>query len=150
MKPYTEETMVARNIKRIAVGIFAIFMLMLISDTSANAQSRRDIERERQRIARENARYERDRQQQYYRGSRNGNTVSRRTEQRVNNANYSNGYEQGFQAGQFDRRKRNYNQSNVYRDTGRYPNDGDPTSSDYIYRQGYLQGYSDGYNGVRN
>jgi hypothetical protein len=53
-------------------------------------------------------------------------------------------------AGEYDRRKRKYNQSNVYRDTGAYPNDGDPTSSDYIYRQGYLQGYNDGYNGIRN
>ena len=56
----------------------------------------------------------------------------------------------GYQAGIYDRRRGKYNQSNVYRDTGSYPNEGDPTSTDYIYRQGYLAGYNDGFNGRRN
>ncbi|PYT01951.1 MAG: hypothetical protein DMF63_03715 [Acidobacteria bacterium] len=80
----------------------------------------------------------------------NANVSNARMRGIVKVATESNGYNQGFQAGQYDRRKRKYNQSNVYRDTGAYPNDGDPTSSDYIYRQGYLQGYNDGYNGTRN
>jgi hypothetical protein len=129
------------------IGITAAFAFVVIASASVetSAQSRRDIERERQRIERENARYQRDR-----RRDRNSSGVTRRTEQRVANANFAHGYEQGLLAGEYDRRKRKYNQSNVYRDTGSYPNDGDPTSSDYIYRQGYLQGYNDGYNGIRN
>ena len=58
------------------------------------------------------------------------------------------GYQQGFLAGQADRRKGKYNRSNVYRGTGFYPNQDDPTSADYLYRQGYLQGYEDGYHGA--
>lgn len=133
--------------KGILTAAFGLAIL-LVANVDANAQSRRDIERERQRIERENARYQRD--QRLYRNNRNDSRVSRRTEQRVANANFSHGYQQGLLAGEYDRRKRKYNQSNVYRDTGSYPNEGDPTSSDYIYRQGYLQGYNDGYNGIRN
>jgi hypothetical protein len=133
------------SIKKIALTAAFGLALVVLATVDTSAQSRREIERERQRIERENARYQRDQ-----RRNRNNSGVSRRTEQRVANANYANGYEQGILAGQYDRRKRKYNQSNVYRNTGSYPNDGDPTSSDYIYRQGYLQGYEDGYNGIRN
>jgi hypothetical protein len=133
------------NLKRwLFAGVFGLAVLVA-TGSEVSAQSRREIERERQRIERENARYEREQ-----RRTRTSRGVSARTEQRVNNANYNNGYQQGLLAGEYDRRKRKYNQSNVYRGTGSYPNDGDPTSSDYIYRQGYLQGYNDGYNGVRN
>ena len=137
------------NIKKVILAAGFSFAILMAANADVNAQSRRDIERERQRIERANARYERE-QQRRYRSNRSSSNVSRQTEQRVNNANYANGYQQGLLAGQYDRRKRKYNQSNVYRDTGSYPNQGDPTSSDYIYRQGYLQGYNDGYNGVRN
>jgi hypothetical protein len=137
------------NIKKVILAAGFSLAILMAANADVNAQSRRDIERERQRIERENARYERE-QQRRYRSNRSSSNVSRQTEQRVNNANYANGYQQGLLAGQYDRRKRKYNQSNVYRDTGSYPNQGDPTSSDYIYRQGYLQGYNDGYNGVRN
>ena len=122
-------------------------ILLVAGSLDVSGQSRREIERERQRIERENARYERERRRN--RNWRNP-VVTRRTEQRISNANYANGYEQGLMAGQFDRRKGKYNNSNVYRDSGSYPNQGDPTSSDYIYRQGYLQGYNDGFNGIRN
>ena len=136
------------NIKKLLLTATFGLAILIVGSTDANAQSRREIERERQRIERENAQYQR--QQRRIRNTRNSSGVSRRTEQRVDNANYSHGYQQGLLAGQYDRRKNKYNQSNVYRDTGSYPNDGDPTSSDYIYRQGYLQGYNDGYNGIRN
>jgi hypothetical protein len=136
------------SIKKIAFAAAFGLAVLVSASSDVNAQSRREIERERQRIERENARYRND--QRRYRTSRNDSGVSRRTEQRVANANYANGYQQGLLAGEYDRRKRKYNQSNVYRDTGAYPNDGDPSSSDYIYRQGYLQGYNDGYNGIRN
>jgi hypothetical protein len=136
------------NIKKIAIAATFGLAVLIAGSSEVSAQSRREIERERQRIERENARYRND--QRRNRNTRNASGVSRRTEQRVANANYTNGYQQGLLAGEYDRRKRKYNQSNVYRDTGAYPNDGDPTSSDYIYRQGYLQGYNDGYNGIRN
>jgi hypothetical protein len=136
------------NLKRIILATSFGLVILAAGNASVSAQSRRDIERERQRIERENARYEREQRRRYREGR--GSAVSARTEQRVNNANYANGYGQGMLAGQYDRRKRKYNQSNVYRNTGAYPNEGDPSSADYIYRQGYLQGYNDGYNGVRN
>ena len=137
------------DIKKTFVTVGFGLAIFAALNVDANGQSRREMERERQRIQRENDRYERQRQDQYG-GNQNGSRVSARTEQRINNSSYSNGYQQGLIAGQYDRRKRKYNRSNVYRDTGAYPNQGDPTSIDYIYRQGYLQGYNDGYNGLRN
>src|SRR5690606_37074192 len=124
------------NFKKVAVGIFAGIVLMLTANMDVRAQSRRELERERQRIERENARYRQSRQQVY----RNDNRSTRQSDQRVGGAAYRSGYDNGFMAGQFDRRRGKYNQSNVYRDTGAYPNSGDPTSTDYVYRQGYLQG----------
>ena len=129
------------DIKRLIIGAVFAATFLLIGSSDVSAQSRREIERERQRIERE-----RERNQRAVRRS----GVTRRMENRVNNANFTNGYNYGFMAGQYDRRKNKYNQSNVYRDSGSYPNDGDPTSSDYIYRQGYLEGYNDGFNGRRN
>ena len=129
------------DIKRLIIGAVFAVMLVFLGSSDVSAQSRREIERERQRIERERERYRR---------SNRNSGVTRRMENRINNANFTNGYNYGFMAGQYDRRKGKYNQSNVYRDTGSYPNDGDPTSSDYIYRQGYLEGYNDGFNGRRN
>ena len=133
--------------KLVLTGIFGVGLLTVLQ-VDANAQSRREIERERQRIERENARYERERARRY-RGSRNV-AATRRSEQRIANSSYATGYENGLMAGEYDRRKGKFNQSNVYRDTSAYPSDGDPSSSDYVYRQGFLQGYHDGYNGIRN
>jgi len=132
------------NFKRLGIGAIATVVIFLAGASDASAQSRREIERERQRIERENARYQRN-----VRRNRSG-SVTRRQEQQINNSTYASGYEQGLLAGQYDRRRGKYNQSNVYRNTGSYPNAGDPTSMDYIYRQGYLQGYEDGYQRPRN
>jgi len=137
------------DIKKFAIAAGVFVVILMAGHSEARAQSQRDIERERQRIERENSRYQRDRQRRY-RNNRNDAVVSRRTEQRINNSNYSTGYKQGFLAGEYDRRSGKYNRSNVYRDTGAYPNDGDPSSSDYIYRQGYLEGYDAGFHGTRN
>ena len=128
--------------KNIAIMAAMGLMLLVVGSSDVNAQTRREIERERQRIERDQRRIARQRQQRDrgYRGS----------EGRIYNANYDHGYQQGMLAGQYDRRRGKYNQSNVYRGTGAYPNGGDPTSSDYIYRQGYLQGYNDGFYGRRN
>ena len=137
------------DIKKLAIAAGVLMVILVAGNAQASAQSRRDIERERQSVERENARYQRERQRRY-RTNRNDAVVSRQTEQRINNSTYSTGYQYGFLAGQYDRRKGKYNQSNVYRDTGAYPNAGDPSSMDYIYRQAYLEGYNNGYNGTRN
>ena len=132
--------------KNLTLAVFVGGFVVLAGQTDVSAQSRRELERERQRIERENARYPRSQDRTY----RNDDRSTRRAEQRIANSTYATGYDQGFMAGQFDRRKGKYNRSNVYRDTGSYPNAGDPTSADYIYRQAYLQGYNDGFNGIRN
>lgn len=137
------------NIKKFAIATGVLLVIFVAGNGEASAQSRRDVERERQRIERENARYQRDRQRRY-RDNRNDAVVSRRTEQRINNSTYSTGYQQGLLAGEYDRRSGKYNRSNVYRDTGASPNEGDPSSSDFIYRQGYLEGYNNGFHGTRN
>ena len=131
------------DLKKLAItGAIGIAFLM-IGSTDTNAQSRREIQRERQRIARENARAEGDRY--------NDPRANRRLERRVDNANFTHGYQNGYMLGQNDRlRKKKYNHSNVYRDTPPYPTDGDPTNTDYLYRQGFLQGYNDGFYGRQN
>jgi len=136
------------DIRKIVIGGTISLMLFVVGSSDVNGQSRREIERERQRVARENARLEQERQRSY-RNNRQPRAGAR-LERRIDNANFTNGYNYGYMAGEYDRRKGKYNQSNVYRDTGSYPNSGDPTSSDYIYRQGYLQGYADGFNARRN
>jgi len=112
----------------------------------AHGQTRRQIERERerQRIERQQQRSERER----YGNGRYDNDRYDSRSAGLNNA-VSMGYQQGLIAGEFDGRKRKYNRSNVYRNTGSTPNSGDPTGYDYLYRQGYLQGYDDGYYGRR-
>jgi len=137
------------DVRKIALAAGLGMVILIAGNSEVKAQSRRDIERERQRIERENARYQREVRRRNS-DRRNSAVTNARTEQRVMNANYISGYQQGILAGESDRRKGKYNRSNVYRDTGSYPNEGDPTSYDYMYRQGYLQGYNDGFNGIRN
>lgn len=131
------EIMSLTFIKRIGVGLAIVFTLLIVGSSDVSAQSRRDRERERQRVEREQRRQRQDR------------GVTSETVRRVNNSNYIMGYQQGVLAGEFDRRKNKYNQSNVYRGTGPYRNSGDPTEQDYVYRQGYLEGYNDGFYGRR-
>jgi hypothetical protein len=128
------------DIKKTVIIAAIGLMMFVVGSGEASAQNRREIERERQRIEREQRRNNQRRN--------NRGTVYTRRE--VSNAYFVSGYQQGLQAGEFDRRKRKYNQSNVYRNTGSAPNSGDPSSGDYIYRQGYLEGYNDGFNGRRN
>ena len=120
--------------------------VVILGSLDVNGQTRRQIERERQRIekqqqkiARENARARQNRQ--------NDRSVYNRG--RVPDRSVYAGYQNGLLAGEYDRRKGKFNQSNVYRNTGVYPAQGDPTSSDYLYRQGYLEGYEDGFYGRR-
>jgi hypothetical protein len=130
------------NLKRAAITAASALLFVAFAGSSeeANGQNRRDIQRERQRIEREQRRVANQRQ------ANRDYRIIRRAE----NAHYDHGYAQGLLAGQYDRRRGKFNQSNVYRGTGSYPNSGDPTSTDYIYRQGYLQGYNNGFYGPRN
>jgi hypothetical protein len=161
--------MMMQKIRRV-LGIGAVGVALLIgSALDSSAQSRRDVERERERyerqqeaIARQNARRERERRQRiregrrsddpYYNGGgyyNDGDPYYRGSVRGAVNATVLQGYQQGLMAGQNDGAKRKYNRSNVYRNTGSAPNLGDPTSWDYLYRQGYLEGYEDGYYGRR-
>lgn len=120
------------------------FAVLIATATDAAAQSRRDIERERQRIERQRQNDARqDRRSGRYRDNR-GNSSENPNRAAVNAAVYQ-GYQQGLVAGRSDGRVGKYNRFNVYRNTGSAPNSGDPTSWDYLYRQGYLEGYEDGY-----
>lgn len=142
------------NLKKflIAGGLLGAFMGACAAD--GNAQTWRDRERERERIERMNERLERRRQREQRRVNRDYYGYPDQRPMAVGRAGSSNsvfqqGYQQGFLAGISDGRARKYNRFNVYRNTGSYPNGGDPTSHDYVYRQGYLEGYEDGYRGRR-
>ena len=124
-----------------------LFTGLFASD--ASAQTRRQIEQQRQRAERQNERQERRRGTDYqYGNDRDGNDRNGSRSAGLNNA-VRMGYQQGLIAGEADRRKKKFNRSNVYRNTGTARNGGDPSTYDYLYRQGYLEGYEDGYYGRR-
>ena len=114
------------NLKKTMIATAIGLTIMIVGSSDANAQSRRQYERN------------------------NRATYDRRSEQRIVNVNFAHGYQYGYAAGISDRRRGKYNRSNVYRDTPVTPFQGDPTNIDYIYRQGYLAGYNDGFYGRRN
>ena len=115
-------------------------MILFAGSMETSAQTRREVERERQR---QQQRYERQRRNEVYM-----NRSSRLPNRTVKNL-LLQGYENGLRAGQMDRSKRKFNASNVYRNTPSRPYNGDAGSADYLYRQGYLEGYEDAYNGRR-
>jgi hypothetical protein len=134
------------GIKKILTAAVLGLGLVAFGSVDANAQSRRDrelqrIQREQQRIQREYQRAARqrarDRRNDVYMGGRG-----------VSSNAFRMGYDFGFQAGANDGRRGKYNQSNVYRSTPAWSG-GDPSSADYLYRQGYLQGYEDGFRNGR-
>lgn len=144
------------RIKGLTVMAGLIFVVVFAAATDTSAQSQKEIERERQRIERQrqnNARQSQRSQQQRARQnqSRDYDNNNRPDDGRVTragvNATVYQGYQKGLLAGQSDRRANKYNRFNVYRNTGSAPNSGDPTSYDYLYRQGYLEGYEDGFRG---
>jgi hypothetical protein len=142
------------NMKILRVGRFsvialAVFAFMAGTASDANAQTRRELERERQRIERQNERLQRQRDRQRRSRYDDDRRYNRGSSRAASNAAILQGYQQGLMAGQSDRRARKYNRFNVYRSSGSAPNSGDPTSWDYLYRQGYLEGYEDGYHGRR-
>lgn len=127
------------GLKKLGVMAALGFAFLVTGSSIANAQTYRDYEREQRRIEREQRRVERE----WRRDNRRNDGYNNRYSSNV----VDQGYQQGLTAGQNDRRKGKYGRSNVYRNTGSYPNMGDPSSADYLYRQGYLQGYDDGYYG---
>jgi hypothetical protein len=129
-----------------------VFGMVVMTATDTRAQNRREIERERQRIERQRENYARQNQRRNQQVRRNRSEVYNRADDgRVTragvNATVYQGYQQGLLAGQADRRANKYNRFNVYRNSGSQPNSGDPTAYAYLYRQGYLEGYEDGFRG---
>lgn len=142
--------------KSLAISAALGFAILFAAASDVNAQSRRDIERERQKIERQqqkiasqNAKHERQERirRQRSRDYSNDGQYNEGLTRRSVNATLYQGYQQGLIAGQSDRRAGKYGRFNVYRNTGSAPNNGDPSSTDYLYRQGYLQGYEDGFHG---
>src|SRR5687768_10986779 len=128
------------NLGGLALAATMLGVVILGSANDAGAQTRRQIERERERAERQYERSQKRREREVRsRGSYDDRYTSRgstpTTRAGSNNA-VSLGYQQGLLAGQTDRRDRKYNRFNVYRNSGSAPNSGDPTSYDYLYRQG--------------
>jgi len=150
-----------------ALGLVAIFGASVSVDaqTSRNEprQEQRRIRRQQERIERQRAVQEaeliRESQQRQRNNRDQGGVVvlNNRGNNRVNERAYGTneavraavnaGYQQGLNAGQRDRSRNKYNQSNVYRGTS--PNPDDINQYEYNYRQGFLEGYEDGYRGQR-
>jgi hypothetical protein len=120
------------------ISIFVLGLAILfIGSTQTNAQNGYDTLdrcRSHSRAGRQQA--DRDFRSQYQELSRRDVSVV-----------VLQGYEYGLQAGRLDRSRGKFNASNVYRNTPSRPYGGDTSSADYLYRQGYLEGYEDGYNG---
>ena len=127
--------------KRISILLATILFglgVLFVGSYHANAQRSRYDSRDRYRTQSRNDRQRADRD------SRERNQgLSRRDV----NVILLQGYENGLQAGRNDRSRGKFNASNVYRNTPLRPYGGDTSSADYLYRQGYLEGYEDGYNG---
>jgi flagellar biosynthesis/type III secretory pathway protein FliH len=146
--------------KTLAVSALGLAVLFGASE-NANAQTRKQVQKQQQKVAKQQqkvykqqqkvAKQQQKLQNMRYRVYRNGsyyNTDQRGAEllrQAVNR-----GYQQGFQAGQADRRNRrngSYNNSSIYRN-GNYgwQNYVDSRQYQYYFQQGFQRGYQDGYN----
>jgi hypothetical protein len=113
-------------------------VMFFVGSVDTNGQTRRDDYRDRYR---NESRYDRQRR------NRDSRTTNQGMSRRDVNVLLLQGYENGLNAGRADSSRRKYNASNVYRNTPSRPYNGDTSSADYLYRQGYLEGYEDGYNG---
>lgn len=140
------------GLKKLGVTAALGLAFLIVGASSTNAQYRR--ENDRDRYERQQRQYERNQRRDDRDWSRDQRRRTRddrydNNYRRNLNGAFDQGYQQGMIAGQSDRRKGKYGRSNVYRNSGSYPNAGDPSSIDYLQRQGYLQGYDDGYYGRR-
>jgi flagellar biosynthesis/type III secretory pathway protein FliH len=139
--------------KTLAVSALGLAVLFGASE-SASAQSWKQVQKQQKKVAKQQKKLdkqERKLENMRYRVYRNGryyNTDYRGAEllkQAVNR-----GYQEGFRAGQADRRNRrgsNYYKSSVYRN-GNYgwQNYVDSRQYQYYFQQGFQRGYQDGYN----
>lgn len=150
-----------------ALGLAAVFGTSVSADAQTTRQQlqERRIQRqeriERQRAMQEAQQIRAARQRQRNNGDAGGGVIvlnNRGNNNRNRNdrlygsseavrAAVNAGYQQGIIAGQRDRSRNKYNQSNVYRGTSQRPDD--INQYEYNYRQGFLEGYEDGYNGRR-
>jgi len=150
-----------------ALGLAAVFGTSVSADAQTTRQQRQErrIQRqeriERQRAMQEAQQIRAARQRQRNNGDAGGGVIvlnNRGNNNRNRNdrlygsseavrAAVNAGYQQGIIAGQRDRSRNKYNQSNVYRGTSQRPDD--INQYEYNYRQGFLEGYEDGYNGRR-
>jgi hypothetical protein len=133
-----EEAMKRYRIANLLMLFVFGFVVFFAGSTETNAQSRRDDYRDRYR---NDSRYDRQRR------NRDSRLTNQGMSRRDVNVLLLQGYENGLRAGRQDRSRNKYNASNVYRNTPSLPYNGDTSSADYLYRQGYLEGYEDGYNG---
>jgi len=145
--------------KALIASVIGLMALLGTSET-ANAQTRRQVRRQRQQVIRQQQRAIRQQQRQVrrqirqnnrYRVYRNGRyyeTDNRGAELLRRAVNL--GYQQGVRAGQYDRnhrRRSSYNNSSIYRSgTYGYQNYVSSSQYQYYFRQGFLRGYQDGYN----
>ncbi len=139
-----------------AFGLIALLGTSVVTD----AQTRRQVQRQRQEVRRQERRAVRQRQRQIqrrqirqnnrYRVYNNGryyNTDSRGAE--LLRQAVRNGYQQGVRAGQYDRSRRirrSYTITSDYR-RGNYGYQSyvDSRQYQYYFRQGFQRGYQDGY-----
>jgi flagellar biosynthesis/type III secretory pathway protein FliH len=148
--------------KTIIAGTFALATLLGTAEI-ASSQTRWEIERQR-RIQAERIRQEQIRQEMWRRQNRRErNAYNQRYRVYTNSGYYytdnrgvellrqavNRGYQQGFRAGQMDRRYGNQNSyydSNVYR-SGNYGYQSyvDRSQYQYYFQQGFQRGYEDGY-----
>jgi flagellar biosynthesis/type III secretory pathway protein FliH len=139
--------------KTVLTSVFGLAVLVG-SGEFANAQTNKQIRKQRQKVERlenKTARQEQKLQNMRYRVNRNGSyyqTDSRGAEllrQAVNR-----GYQQGVRAGQNDRngrRRGGYNNNSVYQNGNYgYQSYVDSRQYQYYFQQGFERGYQDGYN----
>jgi flagellar biosynthesis/type III secretory pathway protein FliH len=136
--------MKVHNLKRtVTVAAFAFAAILGTSEVTS-AQTRR-IEKQQDKVIRQQQKIIRQQQKlengSYYQTDRRGAELLR---QAVNA-----GYEQGFRAGQMDRRNRrssSYNNSLIYRNGNYgYQSYVDSRQYQYYFQQGFQRGYQDGY-----
>jgi flagellar biosynthesis/type III secretory pathway protein FliH len=149
------------NVKRTIVAAAFGLIAILGTGSIADAQNRRQIENQQQKVVKQqqkvirqqqklenqqqklqNARYRVYRNGSYYQTDNRGAELLR---QAVNA-----GYQQGFRAGQNDRsgrRSNSYNNNSVYRNGNYgYQSYVDSRQYQYYFQQGFQKGYQDGYN----
>ncbi|MBA2334294.1 MAG: hypothetical protein ACR2M8_12390 [Pyrinomonadaceae bacterium] len=154
-----------RKLTGVSALVFAAVLGTSIDVSGQTSRQERRIKRQQERIEKQREKLEAQRireaqlRQRNNRGQDGVVVLNNRGNNRVNERAYGTseavraavkaGYQQGFNAGQRDRSRNKYNQSNVYRGTSPNPNPDDINQYEYNYRLGFLEGYEEGYRGRR-